>query len=104
MREIRAVSPLWPHVLDAPCDGNCPRTPVVQPTLVTATKGFRHGYSPPLVNASTQMQQHQVAQMAQVLVLKKAMGIHQATGAMALSQVQPLATSVNLGTQVNAMA
>jgi hypothetical protein len=58
----------------------CSRTPVVQPSLVTATKGFRHGYSPALVNASTQMQQRQVAQTAQVLVLKKAMGIHQAAG------------------------
>ena len=56
-----------------------------------------------LVNASTQMQQSQVAQTAQVLVLKKAMGI-QATGAMALLQALPLATSGNLGTQVNTMA
>ena len=38
---------------------------------------------PALVNALTQMQQRQVAQTAQVLVLKKAMGIHQAAGAMA---------------------
>lgn len=56
-----------------------------------------------LVNASTQMQQSQVAQAAQVLVLKKAMDI-QATGAMALLQALPLATSGNLGTQVNTMA
>lgn len=35
------------------------------------------------VNASTQMQQSQVAQTAQVLVLKKGHG-HQATGALAL--------------------
>jgi hypothetical protein len=56
-----------------------------------------------LVNASTQMQQSQVAQTAQVLVLKKAMDI-QATGAMALLQALPLATSGNLGTQVNTMA
>jgi hypothetical protein len=35
------------------------------------------------VNASTQMQQSQVAQAAQVLVLKKGHG-HQATGALAL--------------------
>jgi hypothetical protein len=55
-----------------------------------------------LVNASTQMQQSQVAQTAQVLVLKKAMDI-QATGAMALLQALPLATSGNLGTQVNTM-
>lgn len=56
-----------------------------------------------LVNASTQMQQNQVAQTAQILVLKKAMDI-QATTALALLQTLPLATSGNLGTQVNAMA
>ena len=38
-----------------------------------------------LVSAATQMQQSQVAQTAQVLVLKKAMDI-QATGALALLQ------------------
>jgi hypothetical protein len=56
-----------------------------------------------LVNASTQMQQNQVAQTAQILVLKKAMDI-QTTTALALLQTLPLATSGNLGTQVNAMA
>ena len=56
-----------------------------------------------LVNASTQIQQSQVAQTAQVLVLKKAMDIH-AAGALALLQALPLATSGNLGTQVNTMA
>ena len=56
-----------------------------------------------LVNAATQMQQSQVAQTAQVLVLKKAMDI-QATGALALLHALPLAPSGNLGTQVNTMA
>ncbi len=56
-----------------------------------------------LVNAATQMQQSQVAQTAQILVLKTAMDI-QATGALALLQALPLATSGNMGTQVNAMA
>jgi len=56
-----------------------------------------------LVNAATQMQQGQVAQTAQVLVLKKAMDI-QASGALALLQALPLATSGNLGTQVNTTA
>jgi len=56
-----------------------------------------------LVNASTQMQQSQVAQAAQILVLKKAMDI-QATGAVALLQALPLATSGNLGTQINTVA
>jgi len=56
-----------------------------------------------LVNASTQMQQSQVAQTVQVLVLKKTMDI-QATGALALLQALPLATSGNLGTQVNTLA
>ena len=56
-----------------------------------------------LVNAVTQMQQGQVAQAAQVLVLKKAMDT-QASGALALLQALPLATSGNLGTQVNTMA
>ncbi len=55
-----------------------------------------------LVNASTQMQQSQVAQAAQILVLKKAMDI-QASGALGLLQALPLATSGNLGTQVNSM-
>lgn len=56
-----------------------------------------------LVNASTQMQQSQVAHTSQVLVLKMAMDI-QAAGAMALLQALPLATSGNLGNQVNTMA
>jgi stage V sporulation protein SpoVS len=56
-----------------------------------------------LVNASAQTQQSQVAQTAQILVLKKAMEI-QATGALALLQALPLASSGNLGTQVNTMA
>ena len=56
-----------------------------------------------LVNASTQMQQSQVAQAAQILVLKKAMDI-QETGSLALLQALPRATSGNLGTQVNTMA
>lgn len=56
-----------------------------------------------LVSAAIQMQQSQVAQTAQVLVLKKAMDM-QATGALALLQALPLATSGNLGTQVNTMA
>jgi hypothetical protein len=55
-----------------------------------------------LVNAATQMHQSQVTQTAQVLVLKKAMDI-QESGALALLQALPLATSGNLGTQVNAM-
>lgn len=42
-----------------------------------------------LVSSSTQMQQSQVAQTAQVLVLKKAMDI-QATLTLALLQAQPL--------------
>lgn len=56
-----------------------------------------------LVNAFTQTQQNQVAQTAQVLVLKKAMDV-QAAGALALLQALPLATSGTLGTQVNTMA
>lgn len=60
-----------------------------------------------LVNASTQMQQSKVAQAAQVLVLKKAMDL-QASNAQALLQALPgnlpLASSGNLGTQINTMA
>jgi len=60
-----------------------------------------------LINASTQMQQSQVAQTAQVLVLKKAMEV-QASGAIALIQALPanlpLATSGSVGTQLNVMA
>lgn len=56
-----------------------------------------------LVNASTQMQQSQVAQTAQVLVLKKAMDT-QATSTLALLQALPLATSRNLGSQINTKA
>ena len=56
-----------------------------------------------VVNATLQMKQSQVAETAQILVLKKAMDI-QANGAMALLQALPLATSGNLGTQINTMA
>ena len=56
-----------------------------------------------VVNAATQIKQSQVTQTAQVLVLKKAMDI-QESGALALLQALPLATSGNLGTQVNTMA
>lgn len=56
-----------------------------------------------LANTFTQMQQQQVAQTAQVLVLKKAMDV-QAAGALALLQALPLATSGSLGTQVNTLA
>ncbi|TXT41433.1 MAG: Uncharacterized protein FD135_306 [Comamonadaceae bacterium] len=56
-----------------------------------------------LVNASVQMQQSQVAQTAQILVLKKAMDVQEA-GALALLQALPLATSGHLGTQVNTLA
>lgn len=56
-----------------------------------------------VVNATLQMKQSQVAETAQILVLKKAMDI-QANGAMALLQALPLATGGNLGTQVNTMA
>ena len=49
------------------------------------------------------MQQSQVAQTAQFWVLKKAKDL-QATGALTLLQALPLATSGNLGTQVNTMA
>ncbi|MDT8989320.1 putative motility protein [Curvibacter sp. APW13] len=56
-----------------------------------------------LVQAYALRQQNQVAQTAQVLVLKKAMDM-QAAGALTLLQALPLATSGTLGTQVNAMA
>jgi hypothetical protein len=49
------------------------------------------------------MKQSQVAQTAQVLVLKKALDI-QASSAQTLLQALPLATSGSLGTQVNALA
>jgi len=57
-----------------------------------------------LVSASTQMQQSQVAQTAQVLVLKRRAMDIKATGTLALLQALPLAPSGNLGTQVNTMA
>lgn len=56
-----------------------------------------------LVNASTQMQQSQVAQTAQVLIFTKAMDI-EARGALALLQARPLATSGDMGTRINTMA
>ena len=60
-----------------------------------------------LVNASMQMDQSQVSETVQILVLKKAMDI-QASGVLALLQtlpaMLPLATSGNLGTQVNTTA
>lgn len=77
---------------------------VVGPILVNATRRFRHGYLPTaLVNASTQMQQSQVAKTAQVVVLQKGHG-DRATGALALLQALPLVTSGSLGTQVNTIA
>ena len=77
---------------------------LVEPIWVIATKEFVMDISPSaLVVASTQMQQSQVAQTAQILGLKNAMDI-QATGALALLQALPLGTSDNLGTQVNTMA
>lgn len=56
-----------------------------------------------LVNATTQRMQSQVAQTAQLMVLKKAMDM-QGVGAMTLLQSLPLATSGTLGTQVNTFA
>ncbi len=56
-----------------------------------------------LVNASMQMQQSQVTQSVQLLVLKKSLDM-QANSALALLQPMPLATSGNLGTQVNTTA
>jgi hypothetical protein len=60
-----------------------------------------------LVDAATQLQQTQVAQTAQVMVLKKAMDI-EASGALALLQALPanlpLATSGSLGTRLNTLA
>lgn len=56
-----------------------------------------------LVNAFTQVQQNQVAETAQILVLKKAMDT-QAAGALTLLQALPLATSGTLGTQINTLA
>ena len=68
------------------------------------TDGPSRGSIEPYCDAFKQyLGQSQVAQTAQVLVLKKAMDI-QATGALALLQALPLATSGNLGTQVNTMA
>ena len=62
-------------------------------------KGFRYGYPPHL---STQVQQSQVVQTAQILVLKEALDIpdHRA---LALLQATPLATDSNTRTQVNTM-
>ena len=56
-----------------------------------------------VVNATLQMKQNQVTETAQVLVLKKALDT-QANGVLGLLQTLPLATSGNLGTQVNTMA
>lgn len=60
-----------------------------------------------IASASTQLPQSQVAESAQLLVLKKAMDI-EASSALALLQAVPgnlpLATSGNLGTKVNTTA
>ena len=53
-------------------------------------------FSIALVAVSTQIRQSHVVQTAQVLVLKKTMDI-QATGALAMLQTVPLATSGKLG-------
>mgnify|MGYP000008090989 CR=1 FL=1 len=60
--------------------------------------------SPAAINTATAPQsQGEVAQAAQVLVLKKAIDI-QASGVATLLQALPLATSGNLGTRVNTLA
>jgi hypothetical protein len=60
-----------------------------------------------LVNTSTKMQQRKVAESAQVLVLKNAMDI-EASAALALLTADPgnlpLASSEDLGSQVNTTA
>ncbi len=60
-----------------------------------------------IASAPTQLPQSQVAESAQLLVLKKAMDI-EASSALALLQAVPgnlpLATSGNLGTKVNTTA
>jgi hypothetical protein len=60
-----------------------------------------------IASASSQVQQGTVAEAAQLLVLKKAMNI-EASSALALLQSVPgnlpLATSGNLGTNVNTTA
>lgn len=60
-----------------------------------------------IASASTQLPQSQVAESAQLLVLKKAIDI-EASSALALLQAVPgnlpLATSGNLGTKVNTTA
>jgi hypothetical protein len=54
-------------------------------------------------SASAQISQAQVAESAQVLVLKKATDL-QAASVMTLLQALPLVTSGSLGTKVNALA
>jgi hypothetical protein len=55
------------------------------------------------IPASTQLTQAQVAESAQVFVLKKATDL-QAASVMTLLQALPLATSGSLGTKVNTLA
>ena len=61
-----------------------------------------------IVNTATSMSNQQTAQAVQVSVLKKAMDANETTVAMLLGGVQPaapqLATSGNLGTQLNTYA
>jgi len=60
--------------------------------------------TPAAINSvSAPQTQGEVAQAAQVLVLKKAMDV-QASGVATLLQALPLATSGNLGTRVNTLA
>ena len=72
---------------------------VVEPLWGRVKKGFRYGYPP---HSSTQVQQSQVAQTAQILVLKKALDIPDYR-ALALLQAIPLATDSNTRTQANTM-
>ncbi len=61
-----------------------------------------------IVNTATSMASQQTAQAVQVSVLKKAMNANEAAVATLLGGVQPaapqLATSGNLGTQLNTYA
>lgn len=70
---------------------------VVEPLWGRVKKGFRYGYP---LHSSTQVQQSQDAETAQILVLKKALDIpdHRA---LALLQAIPLATDSNTRTQAN---
>ena len=77
---------------------------LVEPNWVTATKGFRHGYFPHRTRQRIESNSAKpICSNGTGFVIEEGHG-HTGHRTLALLQALPLATSGNLGTQVNTMA